>query len=117
MHKHDLYIRLFVFSVGWYDAGQHDLWAYRSGSYYEHAHLGAEYARKVAGGVGYSRGNGDNLLGYLFHDSKTEVGAPMDEILKDADVIDHSLTDPTKEIKAHERERFAKLCEELGLSK
>lgn len=41
----------------------------------------------------------------------------MDEILKDADVIDHSLTDPTKDIKAHEQERFAKLCEELGLSK
>ena len=46
-----------------------------------------------------------------------EVGASMDEILKDADVINYSLTDPTKEIKAHEQERFAKLCEELGLSK
>ena len=51
------------------------------------------------------------------HDSKGEVGAPMDEILKDVDVIDHSLTDPTKKIKAHEQERFEKLFEELGLSK
>ena len=27
----------------------HDLWAYKSGSYDDHAHLGAEYARKVLG--------------------------------------------------------------------
>ena len=39
----------------------------------------------------------------------------MDEILKDADVIDHSLSDPTKEVKAHEKARYAKLCQELGL--
>ena len=31
----------------------------------------------------------------------------------DADVIDHSLSDPTKEIKPHEQARYAKLCEEL----
>ena len=37
-----------------------------------------------------------------------------DEILKDADVIDHSLSDPTKEVKEHEKARYAKLCEELG---
>ena len=41
----------------------------------------------------------------------------MDEILKDADVIDHSLADPTKEVKEHELARFSKLCEELRLAK
>ena len=41
---------------------------------------------------------------------------PLDEILKDADVIDHSLSDPTKEVKAHEIARYTKLCEELGLA-
>ena len=50
------------------------------------------------------------------HDSKAEVDGPMDEILKDADVIDHSLYDPTKEVKAHEAARYAKLREELGLA-
>lgn len=50
------------------------------------------------------------------HDSKAEVDGPMDEILKDADVIDHSLSDPTKEVKAHEVARYAKLCAELGLA-
>ena len=40
----------------------------------------------------------------------------MDEILKDADVIDHSLSDPTKEVKAHEVARFGKLSAELGFA-
>jgi len=35
--------------------------------------------------------------------------------LKDADVIDHCLTDPTKEIKEKERNRYEKLCKEFGL--
>ena len=47
------------------------------------------------------------------HDSKAEVDAPMDEVLKDADVIHHSLGDPTKEVKAHEQERYNKLCFEF----
>ena len=50
------------------------------------------------------------------HDGKAELDGPMDEILKDADVIDHSLSDPTKEVKAHEQVRYAKLREELGMA-
>ena len=50
------------------------------------------------------------------HDSKGTVGAPMDEILKDADVLHHTLGDPTKEVKEHERARYEKLCDELGLA-
>ena len=49
------------------------------------------------------------------HDGKADMDGPMDEVLKDADVIDHNLSDPTREVKAHERERYAKLCAELGL--
>ena len=37
------------------------------------------------------------------------------KVLKDADVIDHCLTDPTKEIKEKERSRYEKLCLEFGL--
>ena len=47
------------------------------------------------------------------HDSKAEVDSPMDEILKDADVIHHSLGDPTKEIKPHELARYNRLCIEF----
>ena len=48
------------------------------------------------------------------HDSKADVDSAMDEVLKDADVIHHSLGDPTKEVKTKEKPRFEKLCEEFG---
>ena len=49
------------------------------------------------------------------HDSKDKVDGPIDEILKDADVLHHTLADPVKEVKEHERARYEKLCTELGL--
>lgn len=95
----------------------HDLSAYKSGSYDDHAHLGAEYARKVLEELTTPEETDIICSAIWHHDSKSEVDAPMDEILKDADVIDHSLADPTKEVKEHEKQRFARLCEELGLLK
>ena len=47
-------------------------------------------------------------------DSKDAVDSPMDEILKDADVIHHSLGDPTKDVKEYEKARYEKLCKEFG---
>ena len=94
----------------------HDLWAYKSGSYDDHAHLGADYARKVLGELTTPEETEIICSAIYHHDSKAEVDAPMDEILKDADVIDHSLSDPTKEVKVHEKERYARLCAEMGLN-
>ena len=92
----------------------HDLWAYKSGSYDDHAHLGAEYAGKVLGEMTTPEETEIICSAIYHHDSKAEVDTPMDEILKDADVTDHSLADPTKEVKAHEQARYAKLCVELN---
>ena len=96
----------------------HDLYAYKSGSYDDHAHLGAEYARKLLEKLAITTPEETDVICAAIgqHDSKAEVDGPMDEILKDADVIDHSLSDPTKEVKAHEAARYAKLREELGLA-
>ena len=95
----------------------HDLYAYKSGSYDDHARLGAEYARKLLEKTALTTPEETDVVcsAILHHDSKAETDGPMDEILKDADVIDHSLSDPTKEIKPHEQARYAKLCEELDL--
>ena len=49
------------------------------------------------------------------HDDKLVTDAPMDEVLKDADVIHHCMNDLSKSIKEKERERFDKLCMEFGL--
>jgi uncharacterized protein len=94
----------------------HDLYAYKSGSYEDHAHRGAGYARQLLSEMGITTVEETEMIcsAIWHHDSKAEIDAPMDEILKDADVIHHSLGDPTKEIKAHEQERYDKLCREFG---
>ena len=93
----------------------HDMYAYKSGSYDDHAHKGAEYARKVLEELGITSADETDIIcsAIWHHDSKAEVDSPMDEILKDADVIHHSLGDPTKEIKPHELARYNRLCIEF----
>ena len=95
----------------------HDLYAYKSGSYDEHARLGADYVRKLLGKLALTTEEETDIISSAIahHDSKAKVDSPMDEILKDADVIHHSLSDPTKEVKPHEQARYLKLCAELGL--
>ena len=95
----------------------YDLYAYKSGSYDDHAHKGADYAGEVLKDLGItSKEETDIVCSAIWHhDSKAEIDSPMDEVLKDADVIHHSLGDPTKEVKEHEKERYEKLCREFGI--
>jgi len=95
----------------------HDLYAYKSGSYDDHARLGADYARKLLGRLALTTEEETNIIcsAIRHHDGKAEADSPLDEILKDADVLHHSLSDPTKEVKPHEQVRYTKLCAELGL--
>jgi len=65
-------------------------------------------SRNPAGHVG-------NRSSIYHHDSKDTVDGPIDEILKDADVLHHTLADPTKEVKEHGKARYEKLCAELGM--
>lgn len=96
----------------------HDLYAYKSGSYDDHARLGADYARKLLEKLEITTPEETDVVcaAIWHHDDKAEVDGPLDEILKDADVLDHSLSDPTKEVKPHEQARYAKLCGELGFA-
>ena len=94
----------------------HDLYAYKSGSYEDHAHKGSDYARKVLEDLGITTKEETDVIcsAIWHHDSKDCIDSPMDEVLKDADVIHHSLADPAKEVKAHEKARYEKLCREFG---
>ena len=96
----------------------HDLYAYKSGSYEDHAHKGAEYARKILEELGLTSEEETDVIcsAIWHHDSKAEIDGLMDEVLKDADVIHHSLGDPTKEVKPHEQARYEKLCAEFGFT-
>ena len=94
----------------------HDLYAYRTGTYDDHAHKGADYAREMLKDLGITNEEETDIIcsAIWHHDSKAEIDTPMDEVLKDADVIHHSLGDPTKEVKEHEKVRYENLCREFG---
>ena len=95
----------------------HDLYAYQSGSYENHAHKGAELAREILRNLNLTNDNETEIIfsAIYHHDDKLVVDSPYDEALKDADVIHHCMNDLSKAIKDKERARFDKLCEEFGM--
>ena len=97
----------------------HDLYAYSSGSYDDHAHKGAELARQILEELKLTEtGETDLICSAIYHhDDKYAVDAPMDELLKDADVIHHCLNDVAKPVKEKEQKRFESICAEFGLTK
>jgi len=95
----------------------HDLYAYQSGSYEDHAHKGAELAREVLLELALTDAEEtDQICSAIYHhDDKLAVDGRMDEALKDADVIHHCMNDPAKDIKEKERARYESLCREFGI--
>lgn len=94
----------------------HDLHAYKTGSYDDHAHKGADLARKVLDELKLTDAAETDMIcsAIYHHDDKLVVDGPMDEVLKDADVIHHCMNDLSKPVKEKEQARFDKLCVEFG---
>ena len=95
----------------------HDLNAYKSGSYDDHAHKGADLAREILSELKLTNEEETEIIcsAVYHHDDKLVTDGPMDEVLKDADVIHHCINDLSKAIKEKEQERFDKLCREFGM--
>ena len=95
----------------------HDLHAYESGSYDDHAHKGADLARKILNELGLTTDEETDIIcsAIYHHDDKLVVDSPMDEALKDADVIHHCMNDLSKAIKEKEQARYTALCQEFAL--
>lgn len=95
----------------------HDLHAYKTGSYDDHAHKGADLARKILSELKLtSDAETERICSAIYHhDDKRTTDSPLDEVLKDADVIHHSMNDPSKQVKEKEQARFEKLCAEFGM--
>ena len=95
----------------------HDLYAYENDSYDDHAHKGADLARQILGELKLTTDEETEMIcsAIYHHDDKLVVDSPMDEALKDADVIHHCMNDLSKPIKEKEQERFDKLCAEFGM--
>ena len=96
----------------------HDLHAYKTGSYEDHAHKGAELAREILAELKLTEEEETDLIcsAIYHHDDKLAADGPMDELLKDADVIDHCFKDSSKPVKEKEQVRYGKLCAEFGMS-
>ena len=95
----------------------HDLHAYRSGSYDDHAAKGAVLAREILDTLRLTTPEETDAIcsAIAHHDSKYDVDSPLDEVLKDADVVHHCMNDLSKPVKDKERARFRRLCQELGM--
>ncbi|MBQ7609259.1 MAG: HD domain-containing protein [Desulfovibrionaceae bacterium] len=95
----------------------HDIAAYTSGSYEDHANRSAARAKTLLYEMGGMR---DDEIAQICtaiakHDDKHVVDGPLEEVLKDADVIHHTLHDPSKKVKDKEKARYDSLCQEFGL--
>ena len=96
----------------------HDLYAYQSGSYEDHAHRGAELAREILGKLDSATPEETDIIcsAIYHHDDKHVLDSPMDEVLKDADVIHHCMNDLSKAIKEKEQARYERLCREFDMA-
>ncbi len=96
----------------------HDMHAYISGSYEDHAHKGAELAKEILNSLNLTTDDETEMIcsAIFHHDDKLVEDGPMEEALKDADVISHCLHDTSKAIKEKEQKRYEKLCDEFGMS-
>ena len=96
----------------------HDLYAYKSGSYDDHAHKGADLAREILGQLALTTPEETETIcsAIYHHDDKHVVDGPMDEVLKDADVIHHCMNDLSKAVKEKEKARYENLCREFSMA-
>ena len=95
----------------------HDLHAYKTGSYDDHAHKGADLARNVLEKLGLTSPEETDIIcsAIYHHDDKASIDAPMDEVLKDADAMHHIYNDLSKEVKEKEAARYTDLKKEFGI--
>ena len=84
----------------------------------DHAHRGAEMARQILqeAGIFSEEEIGRICQAIYFHSDKKMDNGPLEEILKDADVMQHCLYDPGYVAKK-EKDRYKKIRKELGIRK
>lgn len=95
----------------------HDIYSYANMDSQNHAHKGAELARDILNSLDiFSEEEKNSICMAIYsHSNKEVVHEPLDEILKDADVMQHVLYNPLFDIKQNEEKRFCSLKRELNL--
>lgn len=95
----------------------HDIYSYAQMDTSEHAHKGAVLSREILTSLNITSDNEVQLIcdAIYFHSDKALIHSNFDEVLKDADVLQHCLYNPMFDIKLHEKERYEKLTKEFGV--
>jgi len=95
----------------------HDIYRYKAMTGHEHAHKGAAMAREILQKSDcFSKEEIEAVTGAIyFHSDKKERHLPLDEVLKDADVLQRVLYDPSYQTGTWEKARMERLREELGM--
>jgi len=95
----------------------HDIYTYKCSYSIDHAEKGAVLAREVLTELQITSPAETDLICSAIHNHSDKSGtySAFDEVLIDADVIQHCLYDFTKPIAEHEKERFGKLVKEFEL--
>lgn len=97
----------------------HDIYSYATMDSQDHAHKGTIMARDILDSLGLFDEEEKSLIcsAIYNHSDKSNVHGSLDEILKDADVMQHVLYNPLFEIKSSEQKRYSSLKIELGLER
>ena len=93
----------------------HDIYTYANLDSKDHAHKGAEQARGILESLRiFDEDEVNTVCSAIYnHSSKNEIHDWLDEILKDADVMQHVLYNPLIDVPAHEKNRFNSLKREF----
>jgi uncharacterized protein len=95
----------------------HDLSTYQRADGTDHDRLSAQAARHLLRELGLFSPQETEAVcqALLHHRAKGEVHEPMDELLKDADALQHYLYNPSFKQQAKEEPRIAAVLAELGV--
>lgn len=95
----------------------HDLYSYKAMNTENHAEQGALLARQILEVLSLTNDRETNLICSAIqnHSSKAICHSEFDEILKDADVLQHGLYNPLFPVMEQEKVRFQDLLTEFGI--
>jgi uncharacterized protein len=96
----------------------HDIYTFRTAQEKDHAlHGAAEAAQMLRATASWSDADIAAVSAMILrHSDKQTIDSPMEECLKDADVLAHWLYDREKKMNAPKRVRLAKIMAELGIT-
>ncbi|WP_425446156.1 HD domain-containing protein [Dethiothermospora halolimnae] len=95
----------------------HDIWNYKVESTDDHAMLSSVEAKNILKQLEiFTKEEIDIICGAIFnHSDKGNIHKEYDELLKDADVLQHYLYNVSFDIKEHEKDRLRKVLLELDI--